>query len=78
MFASLFLFCRQVHLSRFLDATYKCYHTVFVFLFLVYFSLTISKAIHGAAHDIISFFFITVHYSMGYMQHNFFILSADF
>ena len=28
------LFCRYVHLCNILDSTYKCYHMIFVFLFL--------------------------------------------
>ena len=35
--ASLFLFCRRVHLCHSLDFTYKWYHMVFVFLFLFFF-----------------------------------------
>ena len=40
--ASLFLSCSQVrenHYFSFLDSTYVCQHTVFVFLFLTYFTL---------------------------------------
>ena len=39
--ASLFLSCPQVHQNHllFLDSMYMCQHTVFVFLFLTYFTL---------------------------------------
>ena len=35
---SLFLFYRQVHLCHVLHFAYKCYHMLFVFLFLTYFT----------------------------------------
>ena len=35
---SLFLSCRRVLLPHSLDSMYKCYHMVFVFLFLTYFT----------------------------------------
>ena len=38
MSMSLFLFCRWVHLCHMLDYKYECYHMVFVFLFLTYFT----------------------------------------
>ena len=38
MSLSLFLFCREVHLCRILDSTYKWYNMVFVFLCLTYFT----------------------------------------
>ena len=40
---SLFLFCRQVHLCRILDSTYKWYH-MYVFLFLTSLSMRLSIA----------------------------------
>ena len=33
---SLFMFCRQVHLCCILGSTYKLYHMVFVFIFLIH------------------------------------------
>ena len=38
MTVSLFLVCRQVHLSYILDSEYKWYHMILVFLFLTYFT----------------------------------------
>ena len=38
MFVSLFLFCRQVHLSLILDPTCKWHHMASVFFFLTYFT----------------------------------------
>ena len=47
---SLFMFCRYVHLCHILDSTYKWYHMVFVFLFLTWLSVIISRSIHVAAN----------------------------
>ena len=61
---SLLLFCIYIHLHYFLDSIYKWYHTVFVFLFLSYFtSIIFSSPIHIAANGRILFFFMTEHYS---------------
>ena len=46
--ASLFLSCPQVHQNHifFLDSIYMCQHTVFVFLFLTYFTLYDRPQVH--------------------------------
>ena len=46
MSASLFLSCHQVHQYRFLDSIYMHQHTVFVFLFLTYFTLYDRLQVH--------------------------------
>ena len=61
---SLFLSCPQVHQNQFfffLDSIYMCQHTVFVFLFLTYFTLydiLYSRSIHLATNNSISFLFM--------------------
>ena len=42
----------------FLDSTYKQYHMIFVFVWLISLIMTISRSIHVAAKDIIDFFFM--------------------
>ena len=42
----------------FLDSTCKWCHMVFVFVWLTSLNMIISISVHGAAHGIISFFFI--------------------
>ena len=40
------------------DSIYKCYHMILVFVWLTSLSMRISRSIHVAANDIISFFFM--------------------
>ena len=47
---SLFMFCRYANLCHVLDSTYKWHHMVFVFLFLTWLSVIISRSIHVAAN----------------------------
>ena len=55
-------FCKSVSVLHicsfelFLDSTYKWYHTVFVFVWLISLSVTFSRHIHVAAHGNISFY----------------------
>ena len=43
-----------------LDSTYELWHMIFVFLWLTSLSMIISRSVHVAANDIISFFFMAV------------------
>ena len=53
-----FLFCKYVHLYHFFfNSTYKWYHLIFVFLWLISLSMIIPRSIHVAATDISSLFF---------------------
>ena len=48
----------EVHLCHILESTYKCYHIVFVPLFLIYFtSMIIFRSIDVAANGIVLLFF---------------------
>ena len=71
MSVSLFLFCRGADLSHISDSTYKCYDTVFVFVWLTSLSMVISRSIHVAANDVtfILFYFCIIF-------HIFFICSS--
>ena len=54
----LFLFyCLCLH--YFVDLTYKWYHTLFVFLWLISLSIILSRSIHFAANYRISFFILS-------------------
>ena len=54
----LFLFFFYIHLFYFLDATYKWYHTVFIFLWLISLSILSSRSIHVVANSKILFFYV--------------------
>ena len=49
---------------------------IFVFLFLTYFTLTVSRSIHISTNDPISFLFMAEQYSIVCMYHIFFIHSS--
>ena len=51
-----FYFVNRFICTIFLDSTYKRYHMVFVFLWLISLSMTISRSIPVAANGIILFF----------------------
>ena len=53
VFVSLFYY--DIHLYYFLDSTYKWYHTIAVFLWLIVLSIIISRYLHIAAKGRISF-----------------------
>ena len=55
---SLFLFVNKFIFMILFDAIYKRYHMIFCFFCLTSFSVTISRSIHVAANDIISFLFM--------------------
>ena len=69
----LFLFCNKFICTIFFDFTYKCYHMIFVLLWLMSLSVTISRTIHVAANGVISFFFMVEQYSAVYMCYHIFI-----
>jgi len=54
---SLFLFCYIYSFVFFLYSTYKWYHTVFVFLWLISLRIIFSRSIYIAANGRIPFFF---------------------
>ena len=47
--------CKWVHLYHFLDSTYKWYHKIFIFLWLISLSMIISSFIYVVTNGIISF-----------------------
>ena len=73
MSASLFLFCKQVHLYHFLKIPHR---SDIMYLLLTSLSIIISRFFHVATNDIISLFFMAEYYSIVYMYHIFFIYSS--
>ena len=55
---SLFLFVNKFICMIFFDAIYKWYYMIFYFFCLTSFNMTVSRSIHVAANDIISFFLV--------------------
>ena len=61
----------------FLNSIYMCYYTVFVFLFLTYFTLyNRLEAHHLIRTDLDVFLFMAESYFIVYMYHNFLILTS--
>ena len=68
-----------IYMFIFVDSTYKWYHTLFVFFWLISLSIIFSRSIHVATNSIIPLFIWLNNIPMNvYMDHIFFIhLSVD-
>ena len=76
MSMGLLMFCKLVHLYPFLNSTYKWHYMIFISVWLISFSITISRSARIAVNGIhYSAHFMCECYSSVYMHHVFFLHS---